>query len=81
MKQIEKVGGVWRFHFVSRIERRWLRRLWLASLFVPLLALNWLLAAVSIAISLPAFVIRGAAKNTMTLIDSTVLRWNVRKED
>ncbi len=81
MRQIERDGLVYRFNCVSRIERAWLRRAWLMLLFVPLLAINWLLAAVSIAVALPVFVIRGAAKNTMVLIESTVLRWNVRKED
>lgn len=81
MKQIERDGSVYRFNCVSRIQRVWLRRLWLGILFVPLLLINWFLAAVSIAIALPIFVIRGAGKNTKVLIDSTVLRWNVRKED
>lgn len=74
-------GWAYRFYWVSRIRRTWLRRSWLCVLFVPLLFLNWLLAVVCMAVAVPIFVIRGAIINTKILIDSCVLRWNVRKED
>lgn len=81
MKQFEREGSVYRFNGVSRIRQTWLRRFLLISLFLPMLVINWIFAAVSVSIALPVFVIRGAIKNTITLTKSIALRWNVRKED
>lgn len=81
MKSFERDDMVLRISIVSRIERTWLRRLWLIVLFVPLLAANWIMAAVYVAIMVPLMGIRHAALGSAELIRTTMLRWNTRKED